>query len=215
MQQLNDTAFIGISIFKPRFMDKKSLVNYLSFIRKEWPRLTIVIADKPEIFNLQTMENIKYNQAMHIITKRGVDIKKNIQEKFNDVNIVLWQDIEFKLESYVTILNSHIESCAEFKYLLFGTVAENLRPRYGDIEMRKLYNLSKYLIQELAQTIYFNIDLGIKNEIYPGKIGEVKKYVAELMDLTYSYYDVRNRSITKLYTRTSKQSLVPNNANDC
>jgi len=198
----HDKTFLGVSIFKPRFSEKKSIVNYLRFLRSNFNNLTVVIADLPEVINLMVMEGLEYEIARSLCLDQGLKIKKHIRGSVENVDVILWGDIEENVYPFFLELDEKFNRDIEFRSLLIDTVMHNLKPRYGYINDDDLLRLSGYLLQEIAQTIYFNLDLNYVNEVYPSGLSRIKRYIAEDSGMRYRYFDARHKSIQLEYDST-------------
>jgi len=195
-----EKIFLGISIFKPRFNKKSSLSKDISLLTARWHKPTIIIADLPEIINLMTMSKMSFDLAKMKAISHGEHIKSLLTDFKDDITVMTWENIESKIPPYLCKIQKYREGCKTFNDLLLTTVEKNLYPRYGKLEEKVLSQLSEYLLVELAQTIYFNLDLNISVEVYPGALPEVKKHIAIAFNLSYSYYDIRNRKISLKYS---------------
>ena len=187
--------YMGISIFKPRFLKLKSLKKDISKIKEINNNFCILVADLPEIYNLTTLDKYTRLDAELLIKTQCNHVIDKIKKIDEDIDIFKWADIRLQIRPYLKEIEFIISIDKDLTSLLRSTVIHNLRKRYPHINEREIDIVSFYLLEELAQTWCFFEENIVECEAYPGKIPKLKEILFSermILNKKYKYINILN-----------------------
>ena len=206
---LNDVSFNNrnliylVSVGKEKF-EYKWVERFVNFGREIKPKkISIVVADTLQRFNIEVDENVTSVQAFHEASKRGhewVNKYKPLFSNFKTSNIdyefVYWETLkkDKDFEHYLNEIKKLDEKDSDFRTALAISSKEYAnRPSRvisGDICQKTENNSRQFLIEECAVFLVLAKDKDNLAIVYPGAVTNILDYA--IKHINKNYRDEKN-----------------------
>ena len=173
-------AFMGLSLGKMLFQDKKVMEAYAKFLSDNFSEAFFFIADLPKRYNIMAIEGLSEDKALERIKKGSNNLLKfieSVSEKYPNLSVKIYRELQD--ESYrhnLEILNKTYLEDHKFRHLLRRGVVDFLslpnnkkKIESSDNSFEKSIDIAiNYRLDELAMLLSLPCNYEEIYEIYPG-----------------------------------------------
>ncbi len=177
-----DIAFIGLSLGKQEFINKKVMEGYIDFLTKDFNKSFLLIADLPKRHNILALENVKEEEALQRVTIASKDMRRFLEKlssKYSNIQIIDWTDSsDSNYHHNLNILKREYNNNLDFQeecdsmlrnFISIPSNKDKLEVIGSNIKQGVKIS-SNYLLEELSMLLSLPLKLGVNVcEIYPGK----------------------------------------------
>ena len=172
-------GFMGLSVGKKIFEDKKIMRGYSRFLADTFAKSFFLVADLPKRYNIMAIENISEQEALTRVMKAGYNLRvflEKITRDMPNVNVknyselqspAYYENLRILEKAYKLNVQFKMECDADVRNFL--SIDRNKEKLNGRNFEKALETAVKYRIDELA--ILLAIPCGCNKicEVYPGK----------------------------------------------
>jgi tRNA-dependent cyclodipeptide synthase len=177
-----DVAFMGLSLGKPQFNNKKIMEEYINFLTNNFNKSFLIIGDLPKRHNILALENVREEEALQRISKTSKNMRRFLEKlssKYSNIQIIDWTDSsDLDYCHNLSILKREYNNNLEFqeecnnivrKFISIPSNKDKLEVIGSNIKQGVKIS-SNYLLEELSMLLSLPLKLGVNVcEIYPGK----------------------------------------------
>ena len=207
-QVKGNVAFMGLSLGKPLFSNKRIMSDYIDFLHENFDESYLLIADNPKRHNIVALEGISEEEALKRISETSRNMRvflEKLASKYLDIHVINWDEsIDENYDHNLSILTRKYHENQEFREECDEGVNEflSIPSNKGKLEgigstlERGVEVASRYHLEELAMLLSLPVALGKKVcEVYPG----VNKVQEKLQRDNYDFCSELRKNPNRLF----------------